>query len=185
MQQVDIIRHLAEAAHKSGAIVVSEIGSQTQWLYSTGDRPSHLYLSGPMGMAPSVALGVALAQPSIPVLAICGDGALAMNLNALATISYMAPKNLTLAVMDNGVYDLTGQVPTPSAALDYEHLAKGLKGLKTYTQVDLNSQIVFSATQGLTLLHAKVEKSAQKAPPFPLQPTHIHSRFKDFLQTKG
>ncbi|MBI1363279.1 MAG: hypothetical protein GC134_04790 [Proteobacteria bacterium] len=181
MQQVDIIRHLAEAAHASGALVVSEIGSQTQWLYSTGDHPSHLYLSGPMGMAPSVALGVALAQPNKPVLAICGDGALAMNLNALATISYMAPKNLTLAVMDNGVYDLTGKVPSPSSAIDYAQLSAGFKGFTHYQQIDLGTNLVFSADNGLTLLHAQVEKSTAKAPSFPLQPLHIHARFRDYL----
>jgi thiamine pyrophosphate-dependent acetolactate synthase large subunit-like protein len=182
MQQVDIIRHLAQAAQANGALVVSEIGSQTQWLHSTGDHPSYLYLSGPMGMAPSVALGVALAQPDKPVLAICGDGALAMNLNALATISYMSPKNLTIAVMDNGIYDLTGKVASPSAGLDYAKLAASLKGVKTYQTIDTDSTIVFSASQGLTLLHAVIEKSADKAPSFPLQPTHIHARFQDFLK---
>jgi thiamine pyrophosphate-dependent acetolactate synthase large subunit-like protein len=182
MQQVDIICHLATAAHANGAVVVSEIGSQTQWLYSTGDHPSHLYLSGPMGMAPSVALGVALAQPQKPVLAICGDGALAMNLNALATISTMAPKNLTLAVMDNGVYDLTGKVLSPSSGLDYEKLTAGLVGFTHYQRIDLGSNLTFSATGGLTLLHAKVAKSADKAPPFPLQPLHIHSRFREYLR---
>ena len=71
------------------------------------------------GMAPC-GTGVALANPDKPVLGICGDGALAMNFSALVTIANMAPANLTLAVMDNGVYDFTGKIHSPSTAIDWE-----------------------------------------------------------------
>lgn len=183
MQQVDIIRHLAEAAHACDALVVSEIGSQTQWLYSSGDHPSHLYLSGPMGMGPSVALGVALAQPDRPVLGICGDGALAMNLNALVTINHHAPKNLILALMDNGVYELTGKVESPTASMDWEKFIHGLPHFAYQPVTTADTHVSFSAAGGLTFMHAKLEASNAKAPSFPLAPEEIHRRFKHFLQT--
>jgi len=180
MKQADIIKHLATAAHKAGAVVVSEIGSQTMWLYSVADNPANLYLSGPMGMAPSVALGVALANPEKMVLALCGDGSLAMNLGALTTIAHQAPKNLILAVMDNGTYELTGGITSPTEAVNWQGLTSGLKGF-TYKAVDLSTVVDLTPQQGPQLWHAQVEASPTKAPPFPLPPMAIHAQFKKYF----
>jgi thiamine pyrophosphate-dependent acetolactate synthase large subunit-like protein len=40
-----------------------------------------------------------------------------MQLGSLTTIATLAPKNLTMVVMDNGVYQITGAQPTPAAAV--------------------------------------------------------------------
>src|SRR5439155_27254877 len=40
-----------------------------------------------------------------------------MQLGSLTTITTLAPKNLTMAVMDNGIYQITGAQPTPGAAV--------------------------------------------------------------------
>src|SRR5215218_276512 len=63
------------------------------------------------------ALGVALAQPKRRVFALEGDGSLLMQLGSLSTIATLAPQNLTMIVMDNGVYQITGAQPTPAAAV--------------------------------------------------------------------
>src|SRR5262249_28081860 len=60
--------------------------------------------------------GVALAQPKRRVIALEGDGSLLMQLGCLSTIATLAPKNLTMVVMDNGIYQITGSQPTPAAA---------------------------------------------------------------------
>ena len=39
-----------------------------------------------------------------------------MQLGCLTTIATLAPKNLCMVVMDNGVYQITGAQPTPGAA---------------------------------------------------------------------
>ena len=39
-----------------------------------------------------------------------------MQLGCLSTIATLAPKNLTMVVMDNGIYQITGAQPTPAAA---------------------------------------------------------------------
>ena len=72
---------------------------------------------GSMGLAFPIALGVALAQPNRRVFALEGDGSLLMQLGSLSTIATLAPKNLTMVVMDNGVYQITGAQPTPAAAV--------------------------------------------------------------------
>jgi len=182
LEQVDAINILAKGAQQSGALVVSEIGSQTTWLHETGDHDSYLYLSGPMGMAPSVALGVALANPDKPVLAICGDGALVMNFSAMVTAAHEAPKNLTLAVMDNGVYDFTGKVPSPSVAVDWKKLIGGLPAFTGYSELDDASAPKFSATGGLNLIYAKVKPAGRKPKAFPFTAPDIYARFCDYVE---
>ena len=61
-----------------------------------------------MGGAAVMALGVAIAQPKRPVLVITGDGEQLMGLGALATIGAQQPKNLSIVVLDNGLYGETG-----------------------------------------------------------------------------
>lgn len=181
LEQIDAIAILAKAAQQSGALVVSEIGSQTTWLHETGDHDSYLYLSGPMGQAPSVALGVALAHPDKPVLAICGDGALAMNFSALVTAANEAPQNLILALMDNGVYDFTGKVPSPSAAVDWEKLITGFPAFTGYSVLDAENPPVFSATGGLQFIYAKVKPASRKPAKFPFTAPEIYARFHKYV----
>jgi thiamine pyrophosphate-dependent acetolactate synthase large subunit-like protein len=71
---------------------------------------------GSMGLTFPIALGVALAQPTRHVFALEGDGSLLMQLGCLSTIATLAPKNLCMIVMDNGLYQITGAQPTPAAA---------------------------------------------------------------------
>ena len=61
--------------------------------------------------------GVALAQPTRRVFALEGDGSLLMQMGCLSTIATLKPNNLTMIVMDNGVYQITGAQPTPAAAV--------------------------------------------------------------------
>ena len=70
---------------------------------------------GSMGLSIPIALGVAIAQPKRHVVALEGDGSLLMQLGCLATVAVQAPKNLTIVVWDNGVYQITGSQPTASA----------------------------------------------------------------------
>ena len=181
LEQVQTIDILAKAAQKSDALVVSEIGSQTTWLHETGDHDSYLYLSGPMGIAPSVALGVALSNPDRPVLAICGDGALAMNFSALVTIANEAPKNLTIALMDNGVYDFTGKIASPSVAVKWDGLMAGLPAFEHFSAFDAQGDYSFKADGGLSFIHCPVKPASRKAIKFPFRPPEIYKRFKMFV----
>jgi len=60
------------------------------------------------------------------VIALEGDGSLLMQLGCLATVAMRAPKNLTIVVWDNGIYQITGGQPTASAAVtDLVAIARG------------------------------------------------------------
>jgi thiamine pyrophosphate-dependent acetolactate synthase large subunit-like protein len=63
-----------------------------------------------------VGLGLAMAQPTRPVLVLTGDGEMLMGLGSLATIAVKAPANLTIAVLDNEHYGETGNQPTHTGA---------------------------------------------------------------------
>ena len=72
---------------------------------------------GSMGLGFPIALGVALAQPQRRVFGLEGDGSLLMQMGCLSTIATLKPKNFTMIVMDNGIYQITGAQPTPAAAM--------------------------------------------------------------------
>ena len=51
-----------------------------------------------------------------------------MQLGCLATVAMRAPKNLTIVVWDNGIYQITGGQPTASAsAADLVAIARGCR----------------------------------------------------------
>ncbi len=100
-----------------GEAVIGGIGNTNFDLWAAGQRPENYYMLGSMGLACPIALGVAIAQPQRQVIALEGDGSLLMQLGCLSTIAARAPKNLTIVVFDNGVYQITGAQKTPAAGL--------------------------------------------------------------------
>lgn len=89
-------------------LVVSGLGSPTWDIYAAGDHDANFYLWGAMGGAAMIALGLAVARPDRPVLALTGDGEMLMGLGGLATIGAAGPRNLTVAVLDNRLFGETG-----------------------------------------------------------------------------
>ena len=81
---------------------------------------------GSMGLACPIALGVALAQPERGVIALEGDGSILMALGCLATIGMVKPRNLTIIIMDNGIYQITGkQAAATASTADIVAIARG------------------------------------------------------------
>ena len=116
MNRFDLTKRLV-AKLKSEEAVIGGIGNTNFDLWTAGHRPQNFYMLGSMGLAFPIALGAALAQPERRIFALEGDGSLLMQLGCLTTIAALAPKNLTMIVMDNGMYQITGAQPTPAAAV--------------------------------------------------------------------
>src|ERR1700687_258910 len=116
MNRFDLTSRLV-AKLKNEEAVIGGIGNTNFDLWAAGHRPQNFYMLGSMGLAFPIALGVALAQPKRRVFALEGDGSLLMQMGCLSTIATLAPKNLSMIVMDNGVYQITGAQPTPAAAV--------------------------------------------------------------------
>ena len=95
-------------------------------------------LSGAMGKASSVALGLALAQPQRKIMVLDGDGSLLMNLGAIVTLANKSPSNLYHFLFDNGVYAVTGGQPVPgSGRTDWELMGKAAGYAATFSFDDL------------------------------------------------
>jgi thiamine pyrophosphate-dependent acetolactate synthase large subunit-like protein len=106
--------------------VVSGLGSSTYDVAAAGDDPRNFYLWGAMGGAALIGLGLALAQPERPVAVLTGDGEMLMGMGGLATVALQAPSNLTIVVLDNGLYEETGgQASHTGAVADLAAVARG------------------------------------------------------------
>lgn len=95
-------------AGRTDLLVLAGLGSPTYDVFDAGDHHGNFYLWGAMGGAAIAGLGLALAQPSRPVVVITGDGEQLMGVGALMTIAVAKPGNLSIVVLDNGYYGETG-----------------------------------------------------------------------------
>jgi len=103
-------------ADRKDAIVVGGLGASTYDIAAAGDHDRNLYLWGAMGGAVMIGLGVALAQPKLPVVVITGDGEMLMGMGSLATVGLQKPGNLSIVVLDNEIYGETGGQASHTAA---------------------------------------------------------------------
>src|ERR1700685_1627480 len=101
---------------RKDAIVVGGLGASTYDIAAAGDHARNFYLWGAMGGAVMIGLGLALAQPKLPVVVITGDGEMLMGMGSLATVGLQKPANLTIIVLDNEVYGETGGQASHTAA---------------------------------------------------------------------
>jgi thiamine pyrophosphate-dependent acetolactate synthase large subunit-like protein len=113
MNRFELTKRLVGQLKREEAVVAG-IGNANFDLWASGLRPQNFYMLGSMGLAIPIAFGVAIAQPRRHVIALEGDGSLLMQLGCLATVAARAPKNLTIVLWDNGMYQITGGQPTVS-----------------------------------------------------------------------
>ncbi|MBI3434608.1 MAG: hypothetical protein HY056_05955 [Proteobacteria bacterium] len=123
MNRFELTRRILAQLEREEAVVAG-IGNTNFDLWACGPRAQNFYMLGSMGLAVPIALGVALAQPRRHVVALEGDGSLLMQLGCLTTVATLGPANLTIVLMDNGIYQITGSQPTPAASADFVALAR-------------------------------------------------------------
>src|SRR5947208_2929972 len=124
---IDIQKALQALARRRGdAVVVSTMVSSREWPEYSTNESLDLPLTGCMGKASSLGLGIALAQPDRRVIVFDGDGSLLMNLGSLVTIANARPRNLVHCVFENGIYEITGGQPVPGeGTFNFAMMAKG------------------------------------------------------------
>ena len=142
--------------------VIGGIGNANFDLWASGQRPQNFYMLGSMGLAIPIALGVAIAQPKRHVIALEGDGSLLMQLGCLATVAERAPRNLTMVVWDNGIYQITGSQPTPGAgSADLVVIARGAgiaRSAWAADEADFDNLVAASLKEGgPTLIAARID----------------------------
>src|SRR4029453_4721954 len=114
MNRLDATRSVV-AWLRDGDAVVASLGHPAYDLYAANDRPANFYTGGSMGLASSIGLGLAMAQPDRRIVVLDGDGSLLMNLGSPATLGWIQPKNLIVIVWDNALYGTTGGQDTATA----------------------------------------------------------------------
>jgi sulfopyruvate decarboxylase subunit beta len=100
---------------RNDQIVVTNQASARIWPKLSRNALDFHYNPSTMGGAIPLALGLAMAQPGRHVLVVSGDGALLMNLGSLVTVIGSGVTNLTLVVLENRLYEVTGGQKTPAA----------------------------------------------------------------------
>ena len=103
------------ARHRGNAPAIVGPGVSGRMLYEIEHHPATIYQME-LGYPVPMCLGLALAQPSLPVYAIDGDGSLLMSMSVLSTVGRYRPPNLTILVLDNGVYLSTAAIPSATSA---------------------------------------------------------------------
>ena len=133
--------------YRRDAVVITTMGAAREWQQLEPHPKDFVYMPSSMGQGPPLGLGIAIAKPEQRVIVVNGDGCLLMNLGCLITITAQAPKNFTLIIIDNGVYEVTGgQTTIANAArraddrsIDFQAMARASGFEHVYEFDDIES----------------------------------------------
>ncbi len=173
------------APHIIDKLVICNLGFPAKELYSVHHQPSNFYMLGSMGMATPIGFGVALGCQK-EVIVIDGDGSLLMNPGTLATIAVKKPENLTIILIDNGVYSSTGDQPTPTHSVTNLSIVAGGFGLKNVFTVSKGDEIVRaikSKRKGPKFIHIIAQQGNKVLPNIPLTAGEIKRNFMEEIAT--
>ena len=166
-------------------LVVCNIGIPSQELHAIDDQPTNFYMLGTMGLASSIGLGLALAQPK-PVIVIDGDGSILTNMGTLPTIANNVADNYILMIIDNGSYGSTGDQPTYTGKkTDLAAMARAA-GCENVVEVqDVNTGEALQAalnSKKMTVMVVKCDSGNAKNPVITLDPVVIRHRFMEAVK---
>jgi thiamine pyrophosphate-dependent acetolactate synthase large subunit-like protein len=135
MQRIDVIERIA-AATTAQDLFVTAIGATLDdwWNHKHGDNT---FFTTVLGSVTTTALGLAVALPHRRIVALESDGSVLMNTGALCTLGAERPPNLTVVVMDNGIYESIGGPATHTARrTDLARMAEAAGCLNTGSVAD-------------------------------------------------
>ncbi len=183
MIRSEILREIAPVIRDH--LVVCNIGIPSQELHAIDDQPTNFYMLGTMGLASSIGLGLALAQPK-KVIAIDGDGSVLTNLGTLPTIANNPAKNYILLIIDNGSYGSTGDQPTyagKKTSLTAVAKACGCDNVIECRAED-TKKVLEEALAGdrMTVIVSKCESGNAKMPVITMDPVVIRHRFMEAVK---
>lgn len=149
--------------------------------YSVADRPQSFYMIGSMGLAPAIALGLALTSPARVSIVFDGDGNLLMNLGVLAMVAAAQPTRFVHVVFDNEVYGSTGNQRSSSRTVRLDRLAAAA-GYRTSVGVTDPPDVAAAVRQAVTtdgphFVLVKVTAEEADVPRIPYPPAVLRDRF--------
>lgn len=191
MRRKEAIQTLADSfmGRQEKPFIISSTGLISRELYNYQDLPEFFYMTGSLGLASSIALGVAISKPQKKVVAIDGDAALLLNMGSLATIAYFAPKNLVHVLLDNGSYGSCSEEPSFSQTINLREMAIAA-GYPLTARVEDEEVLFLTMSEflekdGPSFIHAVIELGGRRDLPRPLDLPSIARRFRQHLIDKG
>ena len=151
------------------------------------DTDTCFYMIGSMGLASSIGLGIAIAQPRRRIVVFDGDGNVLMNPGALARIAAAAPKNFVHLCFDNGVHASTGGQRTIADRVGLDALARAA-GYRFVERVDTLDALAammpaVARRDGPGFLHLRITPGPAGAPGprIPHTPQEMTARLRGAL----
>ncbi|MBT2515513.1 thiamine pyrophosphate-dependent enzyme [Arthrobacter sp. ISL-30] len=186
MKRIEALQAIVDAT--PDLPVVATCAATSRELASIEDRENNLYLLDAMGLAISVGTGLAQAIKDTNVsraVVIEGDGSLLMNPGAAITAGYLAPENLVVVLLDNGVYASTASIPTQAVTIDLGRFAESvdLKVLRANNTEELAVALKQTLTEdGPWFIHARTEPGNEPGTKLLLIDPVVHGdRFRRWL----
>lgn len=171
---------------KGKEAVISSTGLISRELFESNDCSQNFYMTGSMGLASPLGLGVAINKPNKKIVVIEGDASLLMNLGSLATIGHFKPKNLIHIILDNEAYGSCSEELSISKTSKLDKIAK-LVGYATIRKITTSNGLKKAIEESLkfkrgpSFILTKIELGGRRNLPRPLKLDKITRRFKDFL----
>ena len=169
--------------------VVFTCGATCREMAAVERRDNHLLVVEAMGLVSSIVLGLSLGLEDHPrrrVIGVEGDGAMLANLNALTTIGYLQPGNLTLIILDNQQYASTGGQYTFTDRLDLADIAAQC-GLRTWKAADRETlqqaMAEASSLPGPSFIRMKIAPGNVEVPLLLEDPVTLGHRFTRWLDS--
>lgn len=185
MKKAEAIAIILEATGDTP--VVFTTGYSCRIARSISDRASNFYMTGSMGLAADIGIGIALALGRTTVV-VDGDGSLAMNPSCLLTAGALSDLPLLHIVLNDGVYASTGGQPSPTLQADFCALARSAGYGATYQAATSAALERFLESQlrdcaGPTLIQCAVSPQLAAPPPRIDIGLAAHAeRFSQYLQ---
>jgi thiamine pyrophosphate-dependent acetolactate synthase large subunit-like protein len=128
--RADYYTVLGEALPKN-ALVVTALGNASYLWAAMHHMPENFYIEDAMGLALPLAIGLAVAQSDRKIVVVEGDGGVMMHMGVLVTLGAVAPKNLVVLLIQNGVHAASGGQVLTNPALDLAQLARAAGTART------------------------------------------------------
>jgi phosphonopyruvate decarboxylase len=164
----DAIKIIIERLSESD-LVVSTTGKTSRELFelrkeNQNGKSEDFLTVGSMGHSSSIAMGVALGNPSKRVVCVDGDGAVIMHMGALAVIGQAKLNNLLHIVLNNGSHDSVGGQPTVGLQIDLAKVAIAI-GYQYAMSVETKDELIIAIDDlkdmgGTNFLEVRIKKGA-------------------------
>jgi thiamine pyrophosphate-dependent acetolactate synthase large subunit-like protein len=173
----------------SNAVIVFALGMISRDAFAMHDRDRNLYITGAMGLAGTVGLGIAETQSNCPVVVVEGDASAAMETGTQLIVAHCGLFNFTHIILDNEVNESSGGQKSYSSGWVLSKIAEvvGYKSVSHCESTKHLSELLKNAdltTGGPRMIHVKIRIDRDittQSDRVPFSPDAVAKRLRDSL----